>query len=162
MIEQERRTYLLSRIKNNSVILENGCIEWTGTKTNKGYGLIHFARKMGEGWNSSIPASRAVYQAHHNVILERLQHVCHRCDNPSCVNIEHLFLGSPKDNAQDKLIKGRNAKKYKLHTRHRVHDDETIISIKQAVGLLKDVAHQFGVSESYVSRIRNGKAKTLL
>lgn len=162
MIENSRREYLIIRIKDNSIQRDNGCIEWTATRNNQGYGLIHFAMKLGDGWKSSIPAHRAHYMAHHNIILERNQLVCHSCDNPSCVNIRHLFLGSPRDNAQDKLAKGRNAKNYKLHTRQRIHSDDTIRAIKAATGQLREVSAQYGVSVSYVSRLRNNKAKTLI
>jgi hypothetical protein len=162
MIEKSRRDHLLIRIKDNSIARDNGCIEWMGIKTKHGYGLIHFARQWGEGWKASMTTSRAVYQAYYNVILERNQWVCHSCDNPSCVNIGHLFLGSPRDNSQDMIAKGRKAKKHKLHTRQRIHDDATINAIKNASGQLLEVAQKYGVSVSYVSRLRNGKAKTLI
>lgn len=162
MIEQSRREYLISRIMENSIMRPNGCLEWTATKNKAGYGLIHFAARKGDGWKSSVPAHRAHYMAHHNIILERNQFVCHRCDNPSCVNIEHLFVGSPKDNMQDMLAKDRHSKSRQLHTRHRVYDNETIRAIKLAKGTLKAVASAFGVSEGYVSKLRAGKAKTLI
>lgn len=162
MIDKKRRDYLIIRIMENSKVKPNGCREWNATKNNNGYGLIHFALKWGDGHNPCIPAHRAHYMAHYNVILERNQLVCHKCDNPCCVNIEHLFLGSPKDNAQDKLAKGRNAKKYRLHTRQCVFTDEQIFVIKHAKGSLLDVSARYGVSPSYVSKLRNGKAKTLV
>ena len=162
MIDKTRREYLITRIKENSVQIDSGCIEWTATKNNKGYGLIHFALQWGDGHKSSMPAHRAHYMAHYNVILSRYEFVCHKCDNPSCVNIDHLFLGSPKDNVRDKLAKGRNAKNYKLHTRQCVHDDATIQAIKNSTGPLKFTASEYGVSIGYVSRLRNGKAKTLV
>lgn len=162
MIEESRRQYLVARIMENSTEHPSGCREWQATKTKDGYGLVHFATLRGDGYKSSMTAHRALYMAHHNIILTRSQWVLHECDNPCCVNIKHLFLGSPKGNTQDKLFKGRNAKKYKLHTRHRVFSDETIIAIKKAIGTKAQIARDFGVSYGYVSKLKSGKAKTLL
>lgn len=162
MIDRHRREYLISRIKKNTIVGDNGCIEWIATKNNQGYGLVHFAIQFGDGHKSSIPAHRAHYMAYYNIILQRNQFVCHKCDNPACVNIEHLFVGTPKDNMQDKLAKDRNAKKYKLHTRKRVISNEIILGIKSDTRPLRDVSHHYGVSMSYVSKLRNGKAKTLV
>ena len=162
MIEEWRRNYLIVRIKENSIAREDSCIVWTGTKNRAGYGMIHFAKMLGEGWEPSTSASRAHYMAHHNVILERNQFVCHKCDNPACVNIDHLFVGTPTENIQDCIKKGRRAKEYKPHKRVRVHSDELILAIKQARGKLKEVADKYGVSESYVSKLRAGKAKPLV
>ena|ERR1700728_1930504 len=162
MIEKHRREYLIGRIKKHSVLRESGCIEWIATKNNRGYGLIHFAIKSGDGRKASLTAHRAHYMAHHNMILARNEYVCHKCDNPACVNIDHLFLGSPKDNIQDMLAKGRNAKQYRLHKRLRDYDDDKIRAIKNAIGLLREVAEKYGVSVSYVSKLRAGKAKKLV
>ena len=164
MIEKKRREYLNARIKENSVLRDNGCIEWTGTRITKGYGLIHFAKEIGEGFNSSTTAHRAHYMAYYNVVLTRAQQVLHHCDNPSCVNIEHLFVGTAKDNSQDMYGKGRQrkAESYKLHTRQRVYTNEQIAEIREADESLCDVAERFNVSVSYVSKLRNRKAKTLI
>lgn len=162
MIEQTRREYLIIRVMKNSKMQPNGCREWTATRNNRGYGLIHFAINHGDGWKASIPAHRAHYMAHHNIILERNQFVLHKCDNPACVNIDHLFLGSAKDNMQDKLAKGRNAKRYKLHIRQCKFTDEQIKAISMEKGSLRAVSLRFGVSHSYVSKLRRGKAKPLL
>lgn len=86
----------------------------------------------------------------------------HKCDNPPCVNIEHLLKGDAKSNMQDCIDRGRNAKEYKLHSRIRKFTDEQILAIKNANGKIKWVAEEFGVSTGYVSKLRSGKAKTLV
>lgn len=81
----------------------SGCLEWIGHKDRKGYG--RFASQSGE-----ILAHRLAYIMHHGPIGR--QHVLHRCDNPSCVNPQHLFLGSNQDNMDDMVAKGRSSRRY--------------------------------------------------
>lgn len=80
----------------------NGCIEWRGTLSPKGYGLF-----------SRIDAKPRIARAHrlawemaNGTIPEGLR-VLHKCDNPPCVNVEHLFLGTDADNTHDAMRKGR-------------------------------------------------------
>lgn len=78
------------------------CWVWTGARMPTGYGIIRYPGKKG----SHTGAHRISYMLHNGNIHSGL-HVLHRCDNPSCVNPSHLFLGTPKDNMQDMLRKGR-------------------------------------------------------
>ena len=77
-----------------------GCFNWTGYKDYQGYGNIKINYKH-------MRVHRISYQLHYGVDPLEL-FVCHRCDNPSCINPQHLFLGTPKDNMQDKIRKGRH------------------------------------------------------
>ncbi len=93
---------LLSHAKDRlmkRVISVNGCLEWTGGKDKDGYGTCG----MGYGAQRS---HRASYIAFKGKIPEGLL-VCHHCDNPPCINPEHLFLGTVKDNALDARDKNR-------------------------------------------------------
>jgi hypothetical protein len=78
---------------------ESGCLEWTGTKNPQGYGRLH-------GHGRGFQAHRYSYELHFGDIPPGVV-VCHRCDNPSCVNADHLFLGTQKDNVDDCREKGR-------------------------------------------------------
>jgi len=162
MIDKDRREYLIARIMESSVVRENGCREWLGTLNNGGYGMIHFAKEWGEGYDACTTAHRAHYMAYHDVVLTNDQVACHSCDNRKCVNVDHVFIGTHKDNSDDKLRKGRNAKHYKLHTRRRVFTDDQIRAIRNATGSLKSIAQDHGASMGYVSKLRAGKAKTLV
>lgn len=79
---------------------ENGCWLWT-TKTDKdGYGIFHGLQ------NKQIRAHRFSWVMHNREIPEAIL-VLHKCDTPGCIRPSHLFLGTPKDNTQDMLAKGR-------------------------------------------------------
>jgi hypothetical protein len=85
-----------SRLSINS---KTNCFEWIGCKDKNGYGKIFYNKKH---WRSH----RLIYFLIHKK-LNQSDLVCHRCDNPSCCNVDHLFIGTPKTNMADKVIKGR-------------------------------------------------------
>lgn len=76
-----------------------GCWEWTGTKDKHGYGRVRVDQRKAR-------AHRVAWEAFKGEIPAGL-HVLHRCDNPGCVNPEHLFLGTHGDNMRDREAKGR-------------------------------------------------------
>lgn len=80
-----------------------GCWNWTGTKFGFGHGVF----KCKAFHPTAIPASRASWIMHRGPIPDGLW-VLHRCDNPSCVNPAHLFLGTCQDNVDDMVAKERN------------------------------------------------------
>jgi hypothetical protein len=88
----------------------------------------------------------------------------HKCDNMRCVNENHLIEGTSKDNMQDCIERGRRATKYRLHTRKRILDDETVKAIRNEPDSFKQwrIAEKYGISVGYVSKLRSGNAKTLV
>ena len=77
----------------------SGCWLWQGCVTSKGYGVTSIKDKY-------IQTHRAMWIGLHGEPPEGM-FVCHSCDVPNCINPEHLFLGTPNDNMQDMIRKGR-------------------------------------------------------
>lgn len=83
---------------------DGGCWLWTGSLSRRNYGFVG---------NFSMAKRIGMYQAHrlsfviHKGAIPEGMFVCHHCDNPPCINPEHLFLGTHADNMQDMKNKGR-------------------------------------------------------
>lgn len=125
----------------------DGCWEWTGCRSRKGYGRFNAGRPG--------LAHRFAYERENGPIPPGLL-VCHRCDNPSCVNPAHLFLGTPADNSADMVRKGRSPRSPGERSgKCRLTDRQVeIIRWRAACGTpLNEIADEFGVHPSYVSRL---------
>ncbi len=95
-------TGLASKLKASSVVCDStGCRLWTRGRNGDGYGLV-WVRGRGQ-----LLAHRVAYEIWCGPIVRGL-FVCHRCDNPACINPQHLWLGTNRDNAQDMASKGRS------------------------------------------------------
>lgn len=77
----------------------NRCWIWGGVKDQYGYGRIAYRTQ-------SLKAHRVAFEMRHGPIPDDMV-ICHSCDNPSCVNPNHLFVGSQSENMQDASRKGR-------------------------------------------------------
>jgi DNA-binding transcriptional regulator YiaG len=125
-----------------------GCWNWTLQKDRKGYGRI------GVG-GSPQGAHRLSYELHCGAIPEG-EHVLHRCDNPACINPEHLFTGTNAENMADRNAKGRQQRGSKHGKAKLVESD--VLAIRAATGMPRNaLAKQYGISVSTIKAIRAGR-----
>jgi hypothetical protein len=141
---------------------ESGCFECIShTLSHNGYPLIKRNGKQQR-------LSRYLYEVLFGEIPKGLL-VCHKCDNPRCINPEHWFLGTPKDNTQDMIKKGRNFKvrtnRPDLYIDNRGEKsgnakltDNDIRNIRADNRTVRDIAKSYGVHNSVISRIKTFKS----
>lgn len=127
--------------------MPNGCCEWTGSRQKEsGYG--RFTLYHGK----TVYAHRLIFEHYSGIVLARNDYVCHKCDNPPCVKYKHLFIGSPLDNIDDSIEKGRWMGS-KLLTK-----EEVLEIIDAYPGLSQQaLADRYHVSQVTISHIINGK-----
>lgn len=92
---------------------DSQCWEWLAFKNKKGYGAIMY-RDLG-----NMAAHRFSYMLYIGD-FDKSKFICHTCDNPSCVNPSHLFVGTASENMKDKIKKGR-AKNPPVHKGNNQH-----------------------------------------
>lgn len=118
---------IAKRLKINSE-----CLEWKGSTDSKGYGQIRAFGKL-------ILVHRIALQIKIGRLFIEEEKALHTCDNPSCCNPDHLFIGTQKDNVADMMKKGRNGGQFqKGHTglaspskRFKKFKKETIIAARE-------------------------------
>lgn len=134
------------------------CWEWTALRNTGGYGRIFVGRCRVTHKNHVTIAPRVSWTMAHGRIPEGLC-VCHKCDNPPCVNPAHLFLGTQGENARDCASKRR----HHHGERHRFSKltDEDVRRIRElsAVRPQTKIARDYGISQGHVSEIVAGKIR---
>ncbi len=125
------------------------CWLWTGCKHPQGYGRIGVSKKVKY-------AHRISWELHNGTIPEGA-HVLHKCDVPCCVNPDHLFLGTHRDNMQDKIAKGRaNMPKGERCGNSKLKEGEVWLIRKiHKAGVVSQryIAKMFRVSQSTINNI---------
>ena len=139
--------FMVGRISERSSTKDNGCIEYTGPKAV--YGHIEYKRK-------TYLAHRISWELHNGEIPKGMC-ICHVCDNPLCINPNHLFLGTYLDNVRDMITKGRakhGQRKTPKVTPLIAHE----IRALHKLGIPhKIIAEKFNISRPMVSMVANNK-----
>lgn len=134
----------------------SACWTWQGATKRRGYGQFKVFSY------TTASAHRLSYALYYGVNPGEL-HVCHRCDNPACVNPAHLFLGTNADNVADKVAKGRAVGRDQRGERNSaaklsaraVHEIKALIA---AGHKNTRIAARYGVTHQLISRIRRGRS----
>lgn len=140
MSETERLREILYE---NIFYSPDGCWYWTA-RTIKKYGYLYFKGK-------AIRAHRLSYALHKGTLTNEI-FVCHSCDNPTCVNPDHLWLGSHTDNIRDMIRKGRRSKKIpnpKL-------TPFQVVEIRESSDRAISLAARYSVSRKTINNIKSG------
>lgn len=151
MITPELAEKVKLRLREKSV-RSGECLLWTGGVSASGYGVISIN-------NRSVNTHKASYLAHRGPIPAGYC-VMHKCDVRTCINPDHLTLGTKGDNNTDRFRKGRNAnRRGENNTQARLTDSQ-VVEIRElcAAGLSqRQIAERFGISQQHVSQIKTGK-----
>lgn len=130
----------------------DGCWPWRASTNRQGYGYFKA---------ESIGAKRA-HRASWTLFRGKTPpsaFVCHRCDNPCCVNPAHLFLGDPKENAADSVRKHRNVFGARHPLAKLTPESASLVRDADQCGVsVSAIARAFGVSRKLVREIRHGKS----
>lgn len=131
-----------------------GCWLWGGVTATTGYGVLSVgARKLGQ-----ISAAHVSLDLHGRPRPEGL-HACHHCDVRACVNPDHLYWGTPKDNVADMIRRGRDTRpNNEDHGGHKLTKAQ-VRAIRESSDTQPALAAAYGVSQSLVSRIKAGNRR---
>lgn len=144
----------LKELYNKHIIKKDGCWDWKAYKDKLGYGFFTFNKKL-------LSIHRASWIIHHGEIPKGLW-ILHHCDNPSCSNPDHLYIGNAKDNRKDCIYRNRaNVPKGEKHPGAKLKTED-IIKIRKLLSegnlLHREIAEKFNISKSIISSIKRNIA----
>ncbi len=141
-LSQKQRDHLWSKVDKERA---HRCWPWKGSHSKSGYPRI---------WISNIDyvATRIAYLDFYGKQPGKLL-VCHSCDNPSCMNPRHFFLGTNEDNNKDRHTKGRDCRGSQHHLAKLTKTDVIEILKLEGKSTAGKIAQRFGVSTSTIKAI---------
>lgn len=129
----------------------NDCWPWKGYVAKNGYGYVSFQRK-------DMLGHRVSYIVNRGAIPDGMD-VCHKCDNPACVNPNHLFLGTHQDNMDDKVRKGRQPRG-EWNSNAKLTDEQVgriKLELAERTGSNSAIARRYGVTRKTIDAIEHGR-----
>lgn len=129
-------------------VSESGCWIWPGSIEKTGYGRATYKGK--KWWAHRLAFTMKVRPIPPGMV------VCHKCDNPPCVNPDHLFLGTRRENSADMVNKERAAKGER-HSQSKL-TAEQVLAIRSDTRRQHVVAAEHGIDRVTVSDIKRGKS----
>lgn len=137
------------RLDAKCVATANGCVEFTGARTEHGYGRLSRGGR-GSGYER---AHRVAWELANGPIPAGMW-VLHRCDNPPCCNPKHLFLGTATDNVADMMAKGRGSGHIpsgEAHPDARLTDGDVaaLRELAPSIGNYAALGRTFGISKQH-------------
>jgi hypothetical protein len=133
------------------VVRSEGCWAWRSSRDPNGYGRMNIK-------NYPELAHRVSWLVHYGAIPHG-KHVLHKCDNPSCVNPEHLYVGDHQDNMRDKMLSGRHRYVHHQGSAHgmaKLTEDE-VRTIRTSPEQGTVLAKRYGVTRTTIYDIRSRK-----
>ena len=135
----------IDRFHTRYEVKPNGCWEWTGSKDKKmGYGTFWIKPK---DWL----AHRASYLIHKGDPASMC--VCHSCDNPACVNPDHLWLGTRSDNNRDRDHKGRHVVLCGSTNGFAKLTESDVLAIRASTLSVKELSKRYKVSDENIRHV---------
>jgi hypothetical protein len=128
----------------------SGCWLWEGSINQQGYGLIWTNEHGGRADRAHRVSVRLSGRA-----ITEAQVVRHVCDNPSCVNPDHLLVGDTAENVRDRVRRGRGATGDK-HAKAKL-TAEAVLAIRRDRPRTRDAARDYGVSRDTINDIKTRK-----
>lgn len=138
----------------------DNCIIFDGFKNKDGYGIKQVKFKDGK-WRAK-GAHRIAYCKHHNIPIDDIDGlvILHKCDNPPCINPQHLVLGTQQDNVADMYAKGRSYSRLgscNPNAKLTYELAEMIRSDYLTIKSYSKLASKYGVGKSTISRVIKGE-----
>ena len=155
-----RYEFVQSKLADAIIDEETGCWEYQGQIKTNGYGYFTIYVSWMRIQKRKFAAHRVAY-AFFNGVDPKDKFVCHSCDNPKCINPDHLWLGTHQHNMNDMVEKGRQALQNGFNNGACKITKENLVEI---VRMLKKgysnkaIADKFSVTHSSISSIRRGKS----